>query len=293
MFNIFDKDSGAITSCSECNPGYYGDTCDQSGTVPVGCSATGTITCNNVLQIAASFSVSLFARELFYDPNIQIPYQIASNEELIFATSDGGPYILTNTEFHKYLRENGNMLFRNPSEIREEGIIYAQRVFHFISEHYSYTEDGVYDKNLLNIIKHKRSDSAGLSLLFCSILRCQELPARVIYGRLTDNQMKPYAISEFFIEEVGWIPADIGAMITRGKSMNKKQDGKLPFFGEQQPTFIALHYDSVFQLDTIKFGVKTLDTLLNIPYWVSGDGDLSQIKSRSAWKVSSKVKLQS
>ena len=75
------------------------------------------------------------------------------------------------------------------------------------------------------------------------------------------GDMPAYSIAEFFIEEIGWIPADICAMVQRGKAMPKKPDGKLPFFGEQSPTFLALHYDSRLELDTIKFGNKTVETL--------------------------------
>ena len=140
-------------------------------------------------------------------------------------------------------------------------------------------------------IKNKKSDSAGLALLLCAILRCQELPARVVYGRLVKDGMKPHAIAEFFIEEVGWIPADIAMMIQKGKSLGKKQDGKLPFFGEQTSTFLALHYDNGFQLDTLKYGVKEVDNFLSIPFWVSGPGDTKSVQSRSAWKEVKRTKV--
>lgn len=136
----------------------------------------------------------------------------------------------------------------------------------------------------MTTIKNKKSDSIGLSLLFCAILRCQELPARVVYGRLVKDTMLPHAISEFFVEEVGWIPADIFLMIKLGKKIPKKQDGKLPFFGEQTPTFLALHCDGNFQLDTVKFGIKDVTTLQNIPFWVAGTGDHKSVQSRCIWK---------
>jgi len=243
------------------------------------------------LKIIASYEVSLFTRELFFDPNVQIPYQIATQEEITIATADGGPYILTNSDFQSYIHANGKTLYRNPSEVREEAIIYAQRVFHFISENFSCLNEETKDRSLLCTVKNKKSDSAGLSLLMCAILRCQELPARVIYGRLVKENMKNHAIVEFFVEEVGWIPADIALMIQRGKSMKKKQDGKLPFFGEQTPTFLALHCDSEFQLDSIKFGVKDVPNFQSVPFWVAGQGDLKSVQSRFGWKEIRRTKV--
>lgn len=92
------------------------------------------------LKLIATFEVSLFTRELFYDPNVQIPYQIATQQEVENATADGGPYILRNADFQNYINANKNILYRNQSEIRDEAIIYAQRVFHFIGENFTASE---------------------------------------------------------------------------------------------------------------------------------------------------------
>lgn len=144
----------------------------------------------------------------------------------------------------------------------------------------------------MTTLKNKNSDSIGLSLLLCGILRCQELPARVVYGRLLSDNMKHHAIVEFFIEEVGWIPADIFLMVQKGKKMHKKQDGKLPFFGEQTPTFLALHCDGNFQLDTVRFGKKEISHLLNLPFFAAGNGELkTDIQSRTAWKEVKRTKV--
>jgi len=247
---------------------------------------------HNGLKVIVSFEVSLFTRELFHDPYAQIPYQLAAEEEVILATSDIGPYKLTDSTFQNYIRENGNMLFRNPNEIGEESIIYAQRIFYFLSQNFSCKDNDVKDRSILTTIKNKSSDCAGICILFCAILRCQELPARVVYGRLIDKAMAPYSITEFFVEDVGWIPADIAAMITKGRRLEKKSDGKLPFFGDQKPNFIALHCENEFQLDTIKYGVQTIDTLQTIPHWTSGQGNKNAVQSRCAWKETKRTKVE-
>lgn len=102
------------------------------------------------LKILASFEVSLFTRELFYDPNVQIPYQVATNQEIENATSDASPFILRNSDFQKYINTHKNVLYRNQSEVREEAIIYAQRVYHFIAENFSIA-DNVTDSSLCKL----------------------------------------------------------------------------------------------------------------------------------------------
>ena len=51
------------------------------------------------LLLVASFEASLFTRELFFDPNVQMPYQVASTMELDVAMANNGPYLLTDSDF--------------------------------------------------------------------------------------------------------------------------------------------------------------------------------------------------
>ena len=257
------------------------------------------------LKIIFNFEVILFSRELYHDPNVQLPCQVATEQDLIIHSSDGGLYALTDSNFQNFVTQHSNVLFRNPYEVGDQTIIYAQRVFHFISEHFEYFMDHKLDRSLrmfyfifskqffsnfflllqVSTIQKKKSDAGGLALLFCAILRLQEVPARILVGRWTNGAMEPHAITEFYVEQIGWIPADIGSMVNKGKKMPKPPSGKLPFFGEQPSNFLALHYETTFHLDTLKYGIQDVFTLQEFPYWVSNGSH----KYSSSWKLVGKT----
>jgi len=241
------------------------------------------------LALSVFFEVNLVARELFFDPSVQLQAQAASQHELMICSSDLGRYHLTDQNFQQFIHAHGDLLYRNPQEIADQTIIYAQRVFHFLSEHFTVVPSADSDRNLHNIIRNKKSDAAGLSLLFCAILRCQEVPARLLVGRWVKDDPAPYTIAEFYVDQVGWIPADIASMISFGKNKPKNAQGRLPYFGEQPTNFVALHYDFDISVDTIKYGIQTLASMQTLPFWVSGTGTEDNKQSATKWKVVSRV----
>ena len=63
---------------------------------------------------------------------------------------------------------------------------------------------------ILEAIDERRGDSYTYAVLFCALLRSVGIPARPVAGYLVDRSVVGirHFWAEFFIESVGWIPAD-------------------------------------------------------------------------------------
>ncbi|HMF12080.1 MAG TPA: transglutaminase-like domain-containing protein [Gemmataceae bacterium] len=99
----------------------------------------------------------------------------------------------------------------------------------------------------------KEAHSAGLSVLFVSALRANNVPARILLGQWTDNKKaafrgdRPFyhVKAEFFAENVGWVPVDLGSAV----QATKERDG-MAYFGKDPGDFLCLHVDAELVIET-------------------------------------------
>jgi len=140
------------------------------------------------------------------------------------------------------------------------------------------------------VVQKRATDCGGKCLLFCSVMRANGIPARMLQGQwaifdpsfytsVPPAHVTPYemamgfhVISEFFAEGVGWVPLE-------------SIDRQGFFFGrDRSKAFLGKHYDFIFQLDHEEEGQIVTEE----PYYVSGfhhfpGQEQEQLKERQTW----------
>lgn len=172
----------------------------------------------------------------------------------------------------------------------ESQVDFARRVYRTIQRGFTYSYTRKMDRRASTVSRLKTSDCGGLSILFLSILRSNDIPARLLVGRWAKSAEpgdklegldyeQQHVKSEFFAAGVGWIPVDMSLGVGDGKSTDPN------FFGKDPGDFITLHFDHDIAVDTIHFGTESLTWLQGINYWVAGTGDLSKVRIEKSWTV--------
>ena len=141
-------------------------------------------------------------------------------------------------------------------------------------------ERGELDRLASHVCKAGKSDSGGLSIVFTSALRAGGIPARVSSGRWARNSEpgenaadEPHVKASFFATGVGWVPVDLGSAMV----LDKSSEG-LEFFGTDNADFLIMHFDTDLEFDTVFFGRKTVESVQNPVFWVSGSGSFDDFK---------------
>jgi len=118
-----------------------------------------------------------------------------------------------------------------------------------------------------------RGDALALNKVFVAMLRVNDISARVLYGRLAQSKKKGemvtwiggsstvendqiHAMSQFYLENVGWVPLDVSMDV---KNMNPKWDNANPaltHFGNEKGQFMAWMQDKQL-VDLPAFGPRS------------------------------------
>lgn len=268
--------------------------------IQIDCSKFPSSFFGRKLPLKFLYKACVYARELFYDPNMQLPYQIATDSEIYNSTSPTLHYSYTDEYFYSFFQEN-SLLWRLESEIGVDSIFYVHRVYQYVSQNFQFDETNNpphLRQSLQQILSTRKGNSAELSLVFCSILRCQSIPARSISGRwvveekLLSKPLSPqrsHTVTEFYVDHVGWIPADVSRMILFGANMPWSSQGTMPFFGTINSHFLGLHIDFDFEFDVGSAG-KTSSSSLTTPLFFDNLKNPLNVSS-SSWHLSSREVL--
>lgn len=202
-----------------------------------------------------------------------------------------------------YLAEQGDMNFKQEAFknwLQKEKLVrgtnhddleFALRSFLKIRTQMTYEYTSDMDRRASAVCSMGKSDCGGLSGLFVSVMRANEIPARTLYGRWAESAEKEAKIggveyfqwhvkAEFFAAGIGWVPVDMAGAILHDKS----REG-LAYFGVDPGDFIAFHIDPNLTLDTGLFGLKPIHNLQTPAFWVSGTGSTNPSRTTEDWKV--------
>jgi transglutaminase-like putative cysteine protease len=173
----------------------------------------------------------------------------------------------------------------------ETDIDFARRVFSTIKANFKYDYRAEMDRRASVVCEDKQSDCGGLSVLFVSTLRANNIPARVLVGRWAVSSKPGQAISgvgyhqthvkaEFFADDIGWVPVDMSSAILH----DARGDGT-QFFGRDRGDFLTMHIDPEVVINTIHFGRKQTPWLQGVTFWVTGQGNLEKLTTQETWVV--------
>lgn len=198
----------------------------------------------------------------------------------------GGFYDFDQPAFREWVDQHGLQRKANEGEIH-----FARRIFLALKSGLRYEWGSNLDFHATAACKTAKGDCGAMSVLFASIMRCHGVPARTLWGRWAKSSVpgklwynKPYyqthVKAEFFARGIGWVPVDVSSAVLHDKSPQG-----LKFFGNDPGDFIAFHVDGNIEIDTRLFGVKTVNGLQNLHWWVKGRGKLDDGKLTEVWDV--------
>ena len=136
-------------------------------------------------------------------------------------------------------------LFKGIFGNKETNVQFAMRVHQTIAREFLYHDDRS-DIKASEIVKAARGDSAGLNRVFVALLRLNEIPARLVYGRWLNGTADSvcHTISEFYVDGVGWVPSDPSEDVKNvHASWEDKPEVLLSHFGQSSGIFIAMSED--------------------------------------------------
>lgn len=165
----------------------------------------------------------------------------------------------------------------------ESDLAFGYRVLDAIAEEMTYAFPPRFPKRLASqVIEECASDCGGLSALFVSVLRSNDIPARVLVGRWTGESQpeepQNHVKAEFYADGVGWVPID-------GSGAVSWKNGALDAFGIDRGKFVVMHQGAELVVDTKLFGKQNLTWCQGASTWASGSGDFSGVSYPSRWIV--------
>jgi hypothetical protein len=236
------------------------------------------------MKIQLTYQMTLRARKL----RRGTPHKVAdlSPEERQKYLANRGFFDFDHPAFHEWVETHGL-----PRQSNEGEIHFARRVFLALKAGMQY--DAPLRKNFhaTAVCKSGRADCGGLSVLFASILRLNNIPARTLWGRWAKSAepgkiwfnhpyYQTHVKAEFFARGVGWVPVDVSSAILQDQS----PEG-VKFFGNDPGDFITFHVDGNLEIDTLLFGIKSLGNLQTTRWWIRGDGMLTDEQVIESWQV--------
>eukprot|EP01119_Soliformovum_irregulare_P022277 TRINITY_DN7596_c0_g1_i1.p1 TRINITY_DN7596_c0_g1~~TRINITY_DN7596_c0_g1_i1.p1 ORF type:complete len:1781 (-),score=598.60 TRINITY_DN7596_c0_g1_i1:21-5363(-) len=136
-------------------------------------------------------------------------------------------------------------LFQGIFGFKETSVQFVMRVHQAIAREFLFQE-GDESVNASQVVKAGRGDARGINRVFISILRTNEIPSRMIYGRWLNAtpESVQHAMSEFYIDGVGWVQCDPSEDVKNvHPSWEDKPEILLTHFGLSNPAFIAMQQD--------------------------------------------------
>ena len=166
--------------------------------------------------------------------------------------------------------------------LAQEGQIdFARRIFNHIVKDFRYEYLPGMDRKLMSICESGKSDCGGLSILFTSVLRANDIPARLLFGRRAvtgqaSDTYQAHAKAEFFAEGVGWVPVDCSSAIVSGEGN---------FFGNDDGNFIAFHVNDDITVDVEEGRQLGIVWLQGFGYSARGEGSFDKSSLKEEWIV--------
>jgi hypothetical protein len=238
----------------------------------------------NAMKIQLTYQATLRSRKLRRGQ----AHKVAdlSQEERQKYLAERGFFDFNQPAFHEWVQKQGLERQANEGEIH-----FARRVFLALKAGMQYDAPRKKDFHATAVCKSGRADCGGLSVLFASILRLNNIPARTLWGRWAKSSepgkiwfnhpcYQTHVKAEFFARGIGWVPVDVSSAILHDQSPQG-----LKYFGNDAGDFITFHVDGNLEVDTLLFGIKSLGNLQTTRWWIRGAGPLTDEQVIESWQV--------
>jgi transglutaminase-like putative cysteine protease len=195
--------------------------------------------------------------EVFLRDNMEYP-----QEELIEATKQTECMDIEDKSFAEWLEKYG--LMKGLTGMKETNVYLACKIYLAITRTMLYRYPCT-ERKASEIVKSGYGDSLALNIVMVAALRFNNIPSRLIYGRMATSKVKGQTISwiggdsgieneqmgvksQFFMDGVGWITADPTMYLknTNPKWDSSKEETLLGGFGKDGGDFMIFSVESGF-----------------------------------------------
>jgi serine/threonine protein kinase/transglutaminase-like putative cysteine protease len=160
----------------------------------------------------------------------------------------------------------------------EVNVALARRVFLFLKSKFFFDGAPRQDRRASRVCKAGKADAAGLCALYVTVLRVNDVPARVLFGRRA-LAGEAYVQAEFFARGVGWVPVDVtGAVSDSGAA-------ELAYFGDSPGDFLVLHVDPDIRVSNPVVRDYTDFAMQDVWSWWQGTGSDTGNTLDAKWSV--------
>lgn len=236
----------------------------------------------NAISASCNYQLRLIERETASGAD-KAPTPLSAEERANFVRASKS-YDFESPEFKTWLLRN-NLL----KKATERDVDFAWRAFSTIRKLYQYQYDENQNRCVSALCLVNKTDCGGLSYLFIATLRANQVPARALIGRWLKTGSEPGSLenfyggvhvkAEFFTGEAGWVPVDLSLAVSN------IYNAQIEFFGRCGSDFVTLHIDPDLEMNSIWFGAKTVHSLQNPLYWVTGTGSTGGATTECIWQT--------
>ena len=192
---------------------------------------------NEKIRLSHNFVVSSYAVRTEINEKAVRPYSAAALSRPLFKASvSADPLIHSDDERVREMAEKITGGEKNP--YTQARLIYE----HLVQNYNLRGSMRKSDDSPLDLLRSKRGDAYDMAIFYTTLLRSLRIPAEPIAGILVDSEMKSRAHwwTEFYLEGLGWVPADISLGMGMSYNSFKPVDSPAEFyFGNLDSQHIA------------------------------------------------------
>lgn len=172
----------------------------------------------------------------------------------------------------------------------ETPLRFATRMLEVLRADFEYRYDPGEDKRASAVCGRGATDCGGLTLMFVGAMRANNIPARLLIGRIAKPRKpgsgpadleydRPHVRAELYVTGIGWVPVD-----PTYANADKRQP-VTAFVGDDPGDLLVLHVDVDLRLP-LQNGEQAA-TLLQISpsYWATGRGPFDATLGPTGWEL--------
>lgn len=242
---------------------------------------------------AEGFSASAVYRATLYSRNLKVVRSESARPDAALSVVEKSAYLTAtdaldfkSTSFQNWL--DAHQLRKRDSQTE---IDFARQVYRTIRGHHTYYGGSDQERTVSKICTRKGSSCVGLGMLYTAALRANGVPARTLWGRWAvtarpDSKLNGeyygnwHTKSEFFAEDVGWVPVDMSG------ALEDKTGDEYKYFGTDDGHFLVMHVDTDMMFDIDNSGSsRRVPWARDFFFWYKARGSVDNGRTDETWLV--------
>ncbi|EGC33496.1 hypothetical protein DICPUDRAFT_36609, partial [Dictyostelium purpureum] len=163
----------------------------------------------------ANFEVDLYKVNLVEvtDPNEVVQFEPISQRDIDIYLRPTEKLNYDTPEFEQFIQENGFYPKQFEDGSMESVLCFAYRIYLFQLKNFTYKYPHTLSGKPIETFKAKYGDCGCHSFFFTSIMRYNNIPTRLLFGRganLNNNSDPQWHVkTDIYLDQVGWVPMDV------------------------------------------------------------------------------------